>query len=143
MAASVLSGRWSLADVDDVEGLCGKALETRLRRWGAVLSEQDNEDALSYLLARAWVLYLRFDPWYEATRKRSFSTFLYRRLYNFEVINWYRIRFGDRRYQDGDTIVLSLDHDADGSLSELDELVSDGEGDPADSCLDLRGVLAG
>ena len=38
---------------------------------------------------------------------------------------------------------LSLDHDANGSLGELDELVGNGEGDPADSCIDLRRVLAG
>jgi hypothetical protein len=88
----LLSQRWSLHDVEDVEGLCGKALDNRLRRWGAVLDEQDNEDALSFLLARSWWLYLRFDPWHKATRRRSFSTFLHRRLYNFEVINWIRVR---------------------------------------------------
>jgi DNA-binding CsgD family transcriptional regulator len=70
----LLSQRWSLHDVEDVEGLCGKALDTRLRRWGAVLDEQDIEDAVSFLLARSWVLYLKFDPWHEATYKRSFSS---------------------------------------------------------------------
>ena len=40
-------------------------------------------------------------------------------------------------------VFLSLDYDAHGELSELDELVSDGEGDPADSCIDLGRVLAG
>jgi hypothetical protein len=139
----VLSQRWSLHDVEDVEGLCGKALDNRLRRWGATLKEDDREDATSYLLARAWALYLKFDPWHEATHKRSFSTFLYRRLYRFEVVNWYRIRFTDRRYHRDDPIVLSLEADADAGLSRLDELVPDGEGDPADSCVDLRRVLAG
>jgi hypothetical protein len=137
----VLSQRWQLHDVEDVERLCGRALENRLRRWGAALDEQDNEDAISFLLARSWVLYLKFDPWFEATHKRSFSTFLYRRLYSFEVINWIRIRFGDSRYPDR-PVVLSLDYyDADGELGELDELVPDGQGDPADSCIDLGRVL--
>jgi hypothetical protein len=133
---------WSLHDVEDVEALCGRVLDVRLRRWGAVLDEQDNEDARSYLLARAWVLFLKFDPWHEATYRRSFSTFLYRRLYSFEVVNWYRLRYGDRRYAD-DTVVLSLDHDANGALGRLDELVSYREGDPADRGIDLAGVLHG
>jgi hypothetical protein len=139
----VLSQRWSLHDVEDVEGLCGKVLDNRLHRWGGVLSDQDHEDAMSYLLARAWVLYVKFDPWHEATHKRSFSTFLYRRIYSYEVVNWYRLRFKDGRYNRDDPVVLSLDHDADGELSGLDELVPDGQGDPADSLLDLRRVLAG
>jgi hypothetical protein len=138
----LLNSTWTLEDIDDVESLCCKVLDNRLRRWGATLNEQENEDAMSYLLARAWVLYLRFDPWHEATYRRSFSTFLYRRLYNFEVINWYRQRFGDTRYHE-DAVVLSLDYDADGELGGLDELVSDGQGDPADSCIDLSRVLAG
>ena len=139
----MLSQRWSLHDVEDVEALCGKVLDNRLRRWGAVLSEQDNEDAMSFLIARAWELSLKFDPWHEATYERSFSTFLYRRLRNFEVINWYRFRFKDRRYHRDEPVLLSLEADAGGSLSELVESVADGEGDPADSCIDLRGVLSG
>lgn len=129
--------------MEDVEGLCGKVLDNRLRRWGATLKQDDKEDAMSYLLARAWVLYLKFDPWHEATRRRSFSTFLYRRIYNYEVVNWYRLRFREDRYHKEDPILLSLHHDADGELGELDELVSGREGDPADSCIDLGRVLAG
>jgi hypothetical protein len=143
MAAGVLSQRWSLHDVEDVEGLCGRVLDARLRRWGATLSEQDNEDAISYLLARAWWLYLRFDPWHEATHKRSFSTFLYRRIYNYEVVNWYRFRFGDQRYPNRPE-VLSLDHDANGELRELDKLVAGEQGDFADDrSPDLARVLHG
>jgi hypothetical protein len=142
MPASVLSQRWSLHDVEDVEALCGRALDTRLRRWGAVLSEQDNEDAISFLLARAWVLYLEFDPWHKATYRRSFSTFLFRRIYSYEVVNWYRLRFGDSRHA-ARPVVLSLDHDADGELGELVESLSDGQGDPADSCIDLGRLLSG
>jgi hypothetical protein len=138
---SLLGRPWQLHDVEDVEALCGRVLDVRLRRWGAVLDEQDNEEALAFLIARAWELALKFDPWYEATRQRSFSTFLYRRL-RFAVVDWYRLRHGDWRYQE-ERIVLSLDHDADGSLGELVESLSYGEGDPADSCIDLRGVLAG
>jgi hypothetical protein len=137
----VLSQRWSLHDVEDVEALCGRVLDNRLRRWGAVLSEQDDEDAMAFLLSRAWTLYLKFDPWYEATRKRSFSTYAYRRL-SFAVVDWYRAYFGDSRYK-GKVALVFLDDDAEGELGELDELVSGGEGDPADSCIDLRGVLAG
>ena len=137
----MLNSIWTLEDVDDVEGLCGKVLDNRLRRWGATLNEQDNEDALAFLLERSWELFDKFDPWHEATRRRSFSTFLYRRLYNYEVINWYRLRFGDARYEKPET--LSLDHDAGGELGGLDELVSDGEGNPADRCIDLGRVLGG
>jgi hypothetical protein len=139
----LLTQRWSLHDVEDVEALCGKALDDRLRRWGATLKEDDQEDAMSYLLARAWILYLRFDPWHKATRRRSFSTFLYRRLRNYEVINWYRIRFGDSR-RPNRPVVLSLDHDANGSLSELVDLVAGQQGDVADDrSPDLARILTG
>jgi hypothetical protein len=138
----VLSQRWSLHDVEDVEALCGKALDDRLRRWGATLKEDDKEDAMSYLLARAWWLYLRFDPWHEATRKRSFSTFLYRRL-RFAVVDWYRQHFEDRRHPNR-PVVLSLDHDADSSLSELVDLVAGQQGDIADDrSPDLARILTG
>lgn len=43
----------------------------------------------------------------------------------------YRLRHGDWRYRE-ERIVLSLDHDADGSLGELVESLSYGEEDPAD-----------
>jgi DNA-directed RNA polymerase specialized sigma24 family protein len=139
----VLSQRWTAYDVEDVEGLCGKVLDNRLRRWGAVLNEQDSEEAMSYLIARAWELQCKFDPWHEATHRRSFSTFLYRRL-RFAVVDWFRLRHGDRRYQDGDIIVLSLDHDADGSLSELVDLVAGQQGDVADDrSPDLARILTG
>jgi hypothetical protein len=139
----VLNQRWSLHDVEDVEALCGKALDDRLRRWGATLKEGNHEDAMSFLLARAWILYLKFDPWFEATRRRSFSTFLYRRLRNYEVINPYRIRFGDSRHYK-DIVLLSLDHDADGSLSELVDLVPGQQGDVADDrSPDLARILTG
>jgi hypothetical protein len=104
---------------------------------------QDDEDALAYLLTRSWVLSLKFDPWHEATRKRSFATFLYRRIYNYEVVNWYRFRFGDSRYRKKTAVLLSLDHDADGSLSELVELVTYGEEDPADRSIDVGRILGG
>jgi DNA-directed RNA polymerase specialized sigma24 family protein len=137
----VLSQRWSLHDVEDVEALCGKVLDDRLRRWGATLDEEAIEDCLAYLLARSWDLYIKFDPCFDATYKRSFSTFLYRRL-RFAVVDWYRQRFEDNRHP-GRPIVLSLDNDADGSLSELVELVSHGQGNPADGCIDLGRVLSG
>jgi hypothetical protein len=137
----LLNSTWTLEDVIDVEALCCKVLNNRLRHWGANLNEQENEDALAFLLEQSWILFLRFDPWHEATRRRSFSSFLYRRLYSYEVVNWYRLRFGDARSDKPET--LSLDFYADGELGGLDELVSDGQGDPADSCIDLDRVLAG
>jgi hypothetical protein len=142
MAESVLSQRWSLDDVEDVEGLCGKVLDNRMRRFGATLKADDREDALAFLLAWVWALSLRFDPWHEATHRRSFSTFLYRRL-EYAVVDWYRQRFRDSRYHDEEIVVLSLDYDADGELSELVESLSYGQEDPADGALDLRRVLAG
>ena len=93
----MLSQRWTAYDVEDVEALGGRVLEHRLRRWGGVLNEQDNEDVLAFLLERSWELYVKYDPWFEATLKLSFSTFLYRRL-RFCVVDWYRQRFEDRRH---------------------------------------------
>ena len=45
-SSCLLNSTWRLEDVDDVEGLCGKVLDNRLRRWGATLNtEVSNQSA--------------------------------------------------------------------------------------------------
>jgi DNA-directed RNA polymerase specialized sigma24 family protein len=127
----VLSRRYSLHDVEDVEAFCARVLDERLKRYGGVLRPDMYEDALAYLVVEAWKLSGKWDP---AKGIPSFSTFAYRRL-RFAVVNWYRITLGDSRFHKGRraalNATLSLDADA-ASGTELVELVAGSAGDPAD-----------
>lgn len=128
----MLPRRWSLHDVEDVEALCGRVLDERLKRFGAVLRPDDRADALAYLLAEAWMLSGKWDP---AKGVPSFSTFAYRRL-RFAVVNWFRERFGDSRYSRRipEALTLSLDAATGKGRSDLGELVAARASDPADGC---------
>jgi RNA polymerase sigma factor (sigma-70 family) len=87
---ALLPAKLALHDVRDVEALCAGIL----RRNGATWSEADREDALSYLIAEAWELSERYDTKHGI----SFSNYLTRRLPG-RLVDWYRKRFGDSRYQ--------------------------------------------
>jgi hypothetical protein len=120
---SLLRGRLALHDVDDAEKFCARILDDQLRAFGIRLRRHDEEDVLSYLIAEAWRLSVRYDP----TVGQHFSTYARRQL---------RLRFVDHlRAQLGRTVqwrsnrgrietprreLLSLD----GFVSEDGELVS-------------------
>jgi hypothetical protein len=139
----VLSRRWSLHDVEDVEAFCARVLDERLKRFGAVLRPDMYDDAMAYLLAETWKLSTKWDP---AKGIPSFSTFAYRRL-RFAVVNWYRATFGDSRYNTARRAALNatLSLEADfPSGTELVELIAGSAGDPAeDRSPDVARVLAG
>jgi hypothetical protein len=107
------------------------------RRRGAYLRPDLREDLDSYLLARTWALYLKFDP-AKASTPLSLSTYLTRRL-NFAISDWFRSTFSDRRYNSRCVVkeVSSLDveleqeHDLpaeDDSVSILPSLSDTGRG---------------
>jgi hypothetical protein len=105
----LLSQKWKLEDVDDVEGLIASVVDRYLGRRGAYLPPTLREDLDIYLLGETWRLYLKFDP-SKASTPLSLSTFLTRRL-QWEVTNWFRSTFTDSRYRRGRPVeeVVSLD----------------------------------
>ena len=114
----------ALHDVDDVELLCRRVLETRLSEWGAHLRRDLYEDALAYLVATAWELSTVYDP----ELGPSFSTYCYRLLRR-RLVDWYRSTFGDSRHAPRPELV-SLDRalrlDGDQELEERLGQVDDG-----------------
>jgi DNA-directed RNA polymerase specialized sigma24 family protein len=102
----LLRGRWTLEDIDDVEGLIGSVVDRFLGRRGAYLRPDLREDLDGYLLGETWRLYRRFDP-SKASTPLSLSTFLTRRL-QWAIVDWYRLTFRDSRYASS-TTDLSLD----------------------------------
>lgn len=137
----MLLRQWSLHDVEDVEAFCGRVLDERLKRFGAVLRPDVYDDAMAYLLVETWKLSTKWEP---AKGIPSFSTFAYRRL-RFAVVNWFRATYGDSRHSKGRraalNATLSLDADA-ASGTQLVELVTGSAGDPADDrSPDLTRVL--
>jgi hypothetical protein len=99
---ALLSAPLQLHDVADAESLARRALEDRLKTWGAHLEPCDYEDALSFLVGLAWELADKYDPAFG----QSFSTFCYRRL-RLRLVDWYRSRFGDARYGEQPTVAIS------------------------------------
>lgn len=85
-------------DVRDLLKTVRNCLNDGLHRRGAHLNSDQYEEAFSYLCLKAWEEWLRFDPWYKATRERSFNTFLYRRLVDWRLDEWFRQEYGDSRY---------------------------------------------
>jgi DNA-directed RNA polymerase specialized sigma24 family protein len=115
---SLLNGTLQLGSVDNGEALCRRVLDDWLHAKNAYLNPTEHEDALSYLVAIAWELHLRFDP---SKGTQSFSTFSYRILWR-RVPSWYRQRFGDTRYRVNPTTV-SFDEDTElGLLEQLDDV---------------------
>ena len=90
---SLLNGELRAHGVN-LEGLCRRVLDDALNSSGAYLVAHEYEDALSYLVAVAWVLSERYDA---AKGNNSFTTYCYR-LCRRRVSDWYRQRWADARY---------------------------------------------
>ena len=105
---TLLAAPLPLADVDNAESLCRRVLDDWLRTKSAFLNPTEHEDALSYLVAEAWLLSTRYDP---ERGTQTFSTFAYRILWK-RVPSWYRQRFGDTRYR-GPVALVSFDEEID------------------------------
>jgi RNA polymerase sigma factor (sigma-70 family) len=118
----LLNGTLQLQGVDNVESLARRVLDDRLRASSAFLNPVEYEDALSYMVAEAWVLSTRYDP---AKGTQSFSTYAYRILWR-RVASWYRQRFGDTRYR-SNPVWVSFDEEQDGD--ELGRIEHDGQGE--------------
>lgn len=117
----MLNGTLSLGSVESVEALARRVLDDRLRVWNAYLNPVEYEDALSYVVAEAWVLWTRYDP---DKGSQSFSTYAYRILWR-RVPGWYRQRFGDTRYREN-PVFVSFDDEHDELTHELDLGESEG-----------------
>ena len=78
-------------------------LDARLHEWGARLSPDLYEDALAYLIEKAWELSIRYRP----TPNLSFSTWS-RRILRARVVDWYRHTFHDARYVSSAVVEVSL-----------------------------------
>lgn len=116
---AMLSSKLALGDVADVEALARRALDDGLRRLGARLKPDLYEEALSAALERSWKLWLEYDP----ALSLSFSSFAYRRLSYWWLVDWYRKEFGDSRYEknlaeDGSHIILESLRDEDSPMIE-------------------------
>ena len=108
----MLHGRLSLHDVRDVEALCGRVIA----RSGFVLSADESEDLLAYLIADCWKLSLSYRRGIGSTTTFSgWATFILRR----RVFEWQRQRSG-RGYRPS---FVSLDDPG------LGEPVAQGPGD--------------
>lgn len=151
---SILASPLALHDVEDVEGLCRRALDDRLHFWGARLRQTMYDDFISELIVEAWQLSRRYDP----KKGPSFTTHAYRIL-RLRVADCYRRHMGDTR-NGVQPIVLSLNaplslahgqgddlgehFDSGGGGDRMDEALASSAGDPAE-CLstDLLRVLEG
>ncbi len=150
---TMLGGKLSLHDVDDVEKLARKALEERLRvvQLEPPLSEHERESALAHLVVVAWQASLRYDP----NRYRSFASYCGHFL-RYGFIDWLRKERGrtrwqfaaetrgQRRYGQAEHVreLVSLDEPAEDGERGLAELVAGGTLDgEADCSADLAWLL--
>src|SRR6266496_4464581 len=113
----MLHGKLALHDVRDVEALAAFVIG----RSGLELSQQDNEELLTYLIELTWELSLRYDnngisfsTWATATLKRR-------------VIDWQRRdggrtrwQFADRTYERELPRFVQADDDLPASVSDSD-----------------------
>jgi DNA-directed RNA polymerase specialized sigma24 family protein len=136
----VLNGRLALFDVDDTERLAAVALAAQLRRMGAHLREDDQEDALAFLVATIWEASLRYDP----AHCSSFSRYAYQ-IARRRTVDFIRLRNGRTRWQSKDRLheraspeLVSLDGPGG---SELASPVGASPFELADSRLDLARVF--
>ncbi len=112
---------WALGGIDDVEAFCLRALERGLRRQGAFLTGEDQQDALAELIARCWELQEReYDP----ARGVPFVSYAAWKC-ELEAVEFLRRRFGRNGHRQ------RLEEAA----SSLDELVDSGGGDQLRSAL--------
>lgn len=100
----LLGSTLAVYDVRDLEALVRRALDNQLRGWGARLAQDEYEDALAYLITKAWELSLVYRP----TPGLAFSTYC-TRIVRKRVVDWYRQRFHDARYGEPRPVVVSLE----------------------------------
>lgn len=126
----MLNGRLELHGVD-AETLCERVLANWLRKIGTTLNHEDHEDALAFLVSKAWELAeFTFQP----ARGTRFDSYAYGIL-SYRCTDWLRLdegrlrwRFSTHEYVREKPVVLSLDgpaHRSDnGDSVRLGELVS-------------------
>ncbi len=69
---TLLGVQLPLADVQNAESLCRRVLDDWLHYRSAFLNPTEYEDALSFLIAEAWLLSERYDP---ERGTQTFSTY--------------------------------------------------------------------
>jgi len=80
-------------EVEDIEGLAGKAMGVALTRMSIRLDRRRRDDLLEYLVGLGYEMAATYDP----DVGQAFSTYYYRRARR-RVIDWLRHTHGDSRY---------------------------------------------
>jgi hypothetical protein len=85
----------SLADLDieELEGLAGKAMDVALTRMGIRLDKRRESDLREYLVDLGLQMATTYDPGVG----QAFSTYFYRRA-RMRVVDWLRSTHGDKRH---------------------------------------------
>jgi hypothetical protein len=86
---ALLSQRWSLWDVGDVEALCWSIV----KRYRLELNHHEREDLVTYLIETCWSLSVRYEP-----GGITFCTYATNNL-KLRVVDWERQRFGRRTWK--------------------------------------------
>jgi hypothetical protein len=140
---ALLSRRWSLLDVDDVEALAWKMLGTNGQVAG--LQPHQRDDLCTHVITTIWEASLRFDP----DRNVSFSTYAYV-IGQRSIVSWFRSTsngFGRTRWKFGDGRIherarpelLSLDAERDSLGAALGTIGGDSAAVWDEAC---RGLFA-
>jgi hypothetical protein len=130
----VLSEKWSLGNVDDVEALVKNVLVAELGKRDVRLRGHDFDDALCFLLEQAWLAWERYD----GQRGLTFAAYLrqWTKLRYLDHVRKVRGRtiwqWKDSRYErPARPLNLSLDAAGpDGDGRSLGETLADGSSDP-------------
>lgn len=93
---SLLSARFSLHDVDDVEALAWKVIGADRRLH---LAQHQCDELCTYLVSEIWRLSLRYEP---GRGNVTFASFAYRTA-SLRVTDWLRLEFGRSRWQWADS----------------------------------------
>jgi hypothetical protein len=96
----LLTARYSLHDIDDVEALCARSARAWATKTEARLSPEDMESLVAFLIAAVWTMSERYDP----DRSSSFKAVVLGRLGN-RSTDWFRQHRGRTRWRwsDGTT----------------------------------------
>ena len=129
----MLSSRFALGDLEDVEAVCTRIVQQSLDGTAGHLRHAQFEDAVTYLIEEAWMLYRRYDP-----ARAKFATYAYPLLRN-RMIDWWRAQLGSTRVK-ARPVVVSLSELDDG---ELERALAGGErDDPATGDPDFAGLFS-
>jgi hypothetical protein len=99
---SLLSAPLVLGDVRDGEGLVRRALDEYLREKGAYFRPDVYEEAMLSGLERMWRLWIAYN---RKSRPMRFTTFAFRGLKKWWIVDFYRTQFTDTRYSELPTFV--------------------------------------